>query len=54
MESTNTDYSVFNAMAAQMTNDKMDSKVEETIRAFLQENNFPGQTAKDLSKSEAA
>ena len=41
MESTNTDYSVFNAMAAHQTNDKIDAKFEEIIRVLSQENNFP-------------
>ena len=35
-------------MAAQQTNDKMDAKFEEIIRALLQENNFPDQTVHDL------
>ena len=48
MGSANTDYSVFNAMAAQMTNDKMDSKFEEIVRVMLEQNNLPDKTINDL------
>ena len=50
MESTNTDYSVFNAMAAHQTNEKMDNKFDEIIKILKTEHDYSNQTINDLKK----
>ena len=50
MESINTDYSVFNAMAAHQTNEKMDAKFDEIINVLLNEHEYSNQTVNDLKK----